>query len=88
MVSLTVFGQKMTNLVPLRFTNKDKQIFQKQYYFFPIQIQSIEYMLTNYLCISTYSMSPEKLKNSVISLFKALNERLLAFTVLTCKKNV
>jgi hypothetical protein len=80
--------KKMTNLAPLRFTDKDKQIFQKQYYFFPIQIQPIEYMLINYLCISTYSMSPEKLKNYVISLFKALNERLLAFTVLTCEKSI
>lgn len=36
------------------------------------------------LCISTYSMSPEKEKNSLISCNDALRETLLTFTVLTC----
>jgi hypothetical protein len=42
--------------------------------------------MMNYLCISTYSISPEKEKNSVISLFEAFNEILATFTVLTCKR--
>jgi hypothetical protein len=42
--------------------------------------------MINYLCISTYSISPEKEKNSVISLFEAFNEILATFTVLTCKR--
>lgn len=36
------------------------------------------------LCMSTYSMSPEKEKNSLISCSDAPKETLLTLTVLTC----
>lgn len=39
------------------------------------------------LCISTYSISPEKEKNSLISRSDAPKETLLTFTVVVCKKN-
>ena len=42
-----------------------------------------KYNQTN-LCISTYSMAPEKEKNSLMSCSDAPKETLLIFTVLTC----